>query len=302
MKLTLRQMEYIVAIAETGQFALAARRLNVSQPSLSAQVADLEQACGGKLFLRGRSGATLTPLGQDAVLRIRKILREVDDLKHTLRGGGMNGQIKLGVLPSIGPYLLPPVVHNLHRHFPDVRLVVRELNTVDLEKHLRSVQLDMIISTPEDHPGTFQIPLFREKLWAAVAKDDPLAQSAYPVPLSVLAGRMFLTLEKGHRLSAIVHGLADKAQAFVSEEYQGTSLDAVRLMAATGAGVAILPDVYARTEARRGSDVHLLPIQDPAAQRDICLALSRAPDRADQINDLASLIIQAHANITQIRV
>jgi len=79
MKLTLRQMEYIVAIAETGQFALAARRLNVSQPSLSAQVADLEQACGGKLFLRGRSGATLTPLGQDAVLRIRKILREVDD-------------------------------------------------------------------------------------------------------------------------------------------------------------------------------------------------------------------------------
>lgn len=279
MRPTLRQLEYIVAIAETGQIGLAATQLNVSQPSLSAQLAEVEADLGTTLFQRGRAGAKITPTGEEVVRRARQILHEIQDLRASARGGGIfQGRLRLGVLPSIGPYLLPGAVRRLHREHPALRLIIREESTRDLDEGLRSGRLDMIISTPEDHPGSRSAHLFTESLWAAVARDHPHLRRYKSIKLSDLSGETLLTLGSSHRLSHIVAGLAAQAGGRVSDEYEGTSLDAIRLMAATGAGVAILPSIYAATEVRRGTDVSLHAVDDPAASRDISLIQPQRPD------------------------
>lgn len=278
MRPTLRQLEYIVAIAETGQVGLAAAKLNVSQPSLSAQLAEVEQDLGATLFQRGRSGSKITPVGEDVVRRARQILHELEDLRAAAQGGGIfQGRLRLGVLPSVGPYLLPGVVQRLHKEHPSFRLIVREENTRDLDEGLRSGRLDMVISTPEDHPGARQDHLFTEKLWAAVAHDHPLSRGAKSLQLADLKGQTLLTLGTRHRLSHIVAGLAASGGGRVSDEYEGTSLDAIRLMAAAGAGIAILPSIYAAIEARRGTDVRLFAINAPSASRDIALIQPQLP-------------------------
>lgn len=291
MRPTLRQLEYIVAVAETGQVGLAAAQLNVSQPSLSAQLAEVEADLGVVLFQRGRAGAKITPAGEEVVRRARQILHELQDLRAAARGGGIfQGRLRLGVLPSIGPYLLPGVVQRLHREHPSFRLIVREESTRDLNEGLRSGRLDMIISTPEDHPGARKAHLFTEKLWAAMALDHPMAQRRKDVTLADLAGETCLTLGAGHRLSHIVAGLAARAGGRVSDEYEGTSLDAVRLMAATGAGIAILPSIYAATEARRGTDVSLHALNDPAASREIALIQPQLPQTRPGSDVLAEIL------------
>ncbi len=286
MKPTLRQMEYIVTVAETGRFGVAASKLNVSQPSLSAQIADTEAFLGVRIFNRGRTGATQTKEGEDIVRRARLILRDVEDLRVSVRDKDvLAGRLRLGVLSSVGPYLLPSVVSDIHKNHPTLRLVVREENTQELEEGLKSGRLDMVISSPEDHPGTLQIPLFQERLWAAFAVDDPLAENTGPIALKKLAGQTLLTLGRAYRLSNLVSSLAAKCGGYVSDEYEGTSLDAIRLMAATGAGVAILPQLYAQTEALRGRDIVLREIIDTSAARQIALIMpsSETVDSGGQI-------------------
>ena len=272
LKPTIRQLEYAVAVADTGQFGLAAKRLNVSQPSLSAQIAELEIALDLRIFSRGRNGATPTAGGHEIIRRARQVLREVEDMVALSRNEGLfGGRLRLGVLPSVGPYLLPEVVRKLHVENPELRLVLKEESTLRLEDDLRSGRLDMIISTPEDHLGTHQVPLFTERLWAAVASDDPLAEGKSPLSLEDLQGRTLLTLDRSHRLSRIVHMLAQDSGATVLDDYQGTSMDAIRLMAATGSGIAILPHIYTATEARRGSDVALRPFKKGLVERKLAL-------------------------------
>lgn len=291
MRPTLRQLEYIVAVADMGQVGLAASQLNVSQPSLSAQLADVEADLGITLFQRGRAGAKITPVGKEIVRRARQILHELEDLRAAAQGVGIfHGRLRLGVLPSIGPYLLPEVVRRLHVEHPSFRLIVREESTRDLSEGLRSGRLDMIISTPEDHPGARKAHLFTEHLWAAVALDHPLAQSKSALTIGDLQGQTLLTLGTTHRLSHIVAGLAAHAGGRVSDEYEGTSLDAIRLMAATGAGIAILPSIYAATEARRGTDVCLLAINDTAANRDLALIQPQLPEPRPGSEVLADIL------------
>ncbi|MCG7495218.1 hydrogen peroxide-inducible genes activator [Thalassobius sp. Cn5-15] len=299
MRPTLRQLEYIIAIAETGKISLAAARLNVSQPSLSAQLSEVEADLDTPLFQRGRAGAKITPAGEEVVRRARQILHDLKDLRAAARGDGIfQGRLRLGVLPSIGPYLLPGVVRRLHHEHPHFRLIVREENTRELDEGLRSGRLDMVISTPEDHPGTSAAALFTEHLWAALAQDHPLAQDpGETLPLTALTGQTLLTLGTGHRLSHIVAGLAATAGGRVSDEYEGTSLDAIRLMAATGAGIAILPSIYAATERHRGTDVKLIQIAHRNAQRDIALIQPNLPTPRPGSEVLADVLRSEAATI-----
>ncbi len=289
MRPTLRQLQYIVTVAETGFFGEAARRLHVSQPSLSSQIADVETSLGVALFERGRNGAILTPRGEEFVRRARFILKQVEDLKITAQqgGGGLSGRIRLGVLPSIGPYLLPSAVLHLHSEFPKLRLGVRDENTVDLERGLFDGRLDTVISTAQDHPGTTGLTLFSEDMWICVAPDHPLAACDSPVELSQLTGETLLSLGSGNRLAIIVQSIADQARAHVSSEYEGTSLDAIRQMAAMGAGVAVLPSLYTQREARRDAGLCLRRIKEPMARRDISLIWRKSSPLAEDMSILA---------------
>jgi LysR family hydrogen peroxide-inducible transcriptional activator len=184
--------------------------------------------------------------------------------------------LRLGVLPSIGPYLLPQAIKEVHRLRPGLRIVVREENTRDLEQGLKSGRFDLILSTPEDHPNTVQHRLFNEPLWVAVAVDDVLAQDPQGVSAAELQNRLFLTLDQSHRLSRIVYALAAECGGVVSDEYEGTTLDSIVLMAASGVGVAVLPDLFARRQGIYRDEVRLRPLSIPNANRDIALLARNA--------------------------
>ena len=124
---------------------------------------------GVRLFQRSRSGVRITPVGEEILRRARQIVHDIHDLRAVVQGGGLfQGRLRLGVLPSIGPYLLPNIVQKLHREHPSLRIIIREENTQELDEGLRSGRLDMIISTPEDHPAALSLEIVKEKLWVAM--------------------------------------------------------------------------------------------------------------------------------------
>lgn len=297
MRPTLRQLQYIVAVSETGRFHEAAKRMNVSQPSLSAQIADVEQQLGVQLIERGRNGALMTPYGEEFVQRARLILRDVEDLKSAMRArdGDLSGRIRLGVLPSVGPYLLPPVVKDLHRTYPKLRLVIEEHWTNALQAQLLEGTLDCAISTPEDHKDMTSVQLFEEQLWICAAPDDPLAGSG-PIRIEDLHGREILSVGQSHRLSLAVSDVATTADAQISSVFSGTSLDAIRHMAATGAGIAILPAIYALSEASRDADLVLRPIDHPLAKRRVALIWRGTSPLSESFERMADILREdAHA-------
>lgn len=299
MKPTLRQMEYLVAIAETGSFSEAAKRTHVSQPSLSTQVKDMEGHLGTPLLERSRQGAILTPIGEAVVARARIILRDVETMKLLTRESenSLVGQVRLGVLPSIGPYLLPLAVRTLHANYPELRIGVREERTIDLQTHLTDGRFDMIISTPEDHPDTQSLPLLTENLYACMAEDDPLAVSRDPITIAELQGRDLLSLGSGNKLTTIVRGIADRAGASVNAEYEGTSLDAIRQMSAMGGSVAILPSLYAISEAKKDAALIVRPIDHPLAKRPVSLIWRQSSPLADKFTKIGAVLAQTAKSI-----
>lgn len=301
MRPTLRQLQYLVAIADTKRFGQAAKSLHVSQPSLSAQINELENELGVSLIERGRHGALLTPSGEDIAQRARLILRDVGDLKASALEGQQNfgGRLKLGVLASIGPYLLPTATIRLHAQFPELRLSVQEEKTTDLEAHLSSGQFDIIISTAQDHPGHRAAKLFDEQLWACAAPDDPMSAENGDLPISALKNRQLLSLGPGHRLSQLIAEIARKAGGQVSEEYQGTSLDAARQMAIMGAGVAVLPSLYVKREAQRDADLTLRPIDHKSARRTISLIWRERSPLAQRFKQISATLKQTATELLQ---
>ena len=299
MRPTLRQMQYLIAVADTGKFGDAARAVNVSQPSLSAQIAEMEASLGVQLIERSRRGAMLTGAGEELVRRARRILREVEDLKAVARFGRreLSGRLRLGVLPTICPYLLPLATRDLHTRFPDLRLSVREERTVDLDEHLQKGEFDTIISSPIDHENVHHEPLFSERLYVCAPAEDPLARGEGPVRLKDLKGRALLTLGQGHRLNAIIRELAAASGAEVSSEYEGTSLDAIRLMAEMGAGVAILPSLYALSEARLDRGLNARLIDHPLARREISLIWRDTSPLEASLKELAAPLRSAAAKL-----
>jgi LysR family hydrogen peroxide-inducible transcriptional activator len=294
MRPTLRQLQYFVAVADAGRFIDAADRLNVSQPSLSAQIADMEVELGTVLFERRRSGVTLTPLGADLIIRARLILRDVEDFRAAARqtDGQLAGRLQLGVVPSIGPYLLPDATKRLHAIFPELRLAVREERTADLGIHLSDGRLDAIISNAADHPNTRSVELFREQLWISMSPDHPLALEAGPITLADLKGRVLLSLGRGHGLGQITKDLARQAGGHVSTEYEGTSLDAIRQMAVMGAGLAVLPSLYVASEARWDKDLVVRRIDHDGVHRDISLIWRTASPVAAHFLQLGDVLME----------
>ena len=269
----------------------AAKRTFVSQPSLSIQIKDMEEQLGASLVERGRKGALLTPLGAEVVSRARIILRQVEELKVLSReaSGTLAGRVRLGVLPTVGPYLLPQVARKLHSDYPDLRLSVREERTIDLEAHLSDGRFDVIISTPEDHPGTKSHPIVVENVYICIAPDDPLARDRGPISIDALKDREFLTLGPGHKFSTVVKNLARLSQASTSGTYEGTSLDAIRQMASMGSGIAVLPSLYAISEAKRDPQLIVRPIEHPLAQRQISLIWRESSPMSAKFDTIAAV-------------
>jgi LysR family hydrogen peroxide-inducible transcriptional activator len=284
MRPSLRQIQYFVAVADHEAFGPAARSLNVTQPSLSKQLAEMEAQLGVKLFERTSRKVALTPVGRLLLVKARTLLQDAHEFRALALGnsGLFGSRLAIGVLPSVGAYLMPIASRQLHSLYPDLRLVVQEGATNDLIAQLGQGKLDAVIGTQTSQPGVESISLFAETLWICCASEDPLCRQHDPVSLRDLEGRTLISLSPEYKLAAIVERIAQLANAFVSRDYQSGSLDAVRQMAVMGAGVAVLPSLYALGEAVRDPDFVVRRIDHVDALHEVFLHWrSRSSHSAD---------------------
>lgn len=293
---TLRQLSLLVAVAKAGRFKLAAERANISQPGLSEQIAQLEHNLGARLFERGRYGARLTPLGEEIAKRTLHILAQVQELEDAVivAKDNLGGLIRLGTLPTVGPYLLPSVIPELHSAYPALRLYVREHRTSELEARLREGAFDVLLSTqPDEVEGLVVEPLFQEPLLLGLASDHSLATKRV-VEVGDLEGEKILTLETGHYLSVRARGLAEMAHAQLQVDYEGTSLDSLRQMVGLGMGVSLFPALYVQSEILNDEAVVVREISIRDATRWISLVWRRSSPRKESFLRLAG-VLRAHA-------
>jgi len=303
MRPTLRQIEYFVAVAEHGAFGAAADALAVSQPSLSKQLGTMEDELGVRLFERTSRRVALTPTGKAVLARARSILSEVRDFKAVARGTTslFAARLSIGVLPSVGAYFMPIANRRLHTLYPDLRLLVQEGATRQLLDMLKDGAIDAVIGTPTNDPEFDSVPLFEEALWVCAASDDSLSLGTGPVQLSDLANSPLLSLSAGFSLHDLVEQLATKAGTYLSRDYQGGSLDAVRQMAVMGAGVAILPSLYALAEAVRDPEFKVRRLDHPDAVHPIALHWRRSSPAAQDFKRLAKELIAVKQEIRATR-
>ncbi|MEM7710817.1 MAG: LysR substrate-binding domain-containing protein [Pseudomonadota bacterium] len=302
MRPTLRQIEYFIAVAEHRAFGAAATALAVSQPSLSKQLAAMEAELGTRLFERTSRSVTLTPTGRAVLARGRSILNEVRDFKAIAKGAAslFAARLSIGVLPSVGAYFMPIANRRLHQLYPDLRLVVQEGATRDLLEMLRDGRIDAVIGAPTNDPDFDSVPLFEETLWICAASDDPLSSDRGPVRLVDLADRPLLSLSAGFSLHDLVQRLASEAGTYVSRDYEGASLDAVRQMAVMGAGIAVLPSLYALAEAVRDPEFIVRRLDHPDAVHAIALHWRRTSP-AEDFKRLAADLVQVKGEIRSAR-
>lgn len=289
---TLRQFRYLVTLADEGSFVQAARKANVSQPSLSQQIKALEDRLGVRLVDRTANGAILTPIGRTVVARARGVLADVRDIEALAArwSDELSGTLKLGTTPTLGPYLLSPIIAELHRTAPELRLYVREGIPDEQALELSRGNLDVLLGPLPINGDDLEVePLFREPLRLVAAVDDELAAAAQVDP-DALKGRALLTLDRRHHLHRQVAEIAAAYQMRLSPDYEGTSLDSLHQMAASGLGLTVLPALYLGSEVGGSTGLAPLKIRGWRAHRSVALAWRRASSMAPAFRLLAEQV------------
>jgi LysR family hydrogen peroxide-inducible transcriptional activator len=271
---TLRQLEYFVAVAEASSFRRAAERLRVSQPTLTNQILALEQTLGLTLFERSRAGTKPTAATRELLVGARRVLEEAQGFldQAVAFSRGPAGTYRLGVTPTLGPYLLPHILPHIHRRYTALQLYVREAAPRDLEAGLAAGEHDLILTAlPVGEPRLAVVPLIREPLKLVMSAEHPLSDRARIEPRD-LAGESVLTLEEHHHFHHQVERLCDRLGARILRDYEGTSLDTLRHMVTMGMGIAFLPALYVRSEIHQPRELRVTNVHGEAIHRTHALA------------------------------
>ncbi len=289
---TLQQLRYLVAVAETLHFRRAAEMTHVTQPTLSGQLRELEDKLGVQLVERSRAKIILTPIGKEIAVRSRTVLRDVQDIVELAKHGQslLGGTIRLGVLQSLGPYLLPHILAELHQSFPNLKLYIREGMPKVLLDSLDDGNLDLLLfPLPVKGTDLQSARLFSEPLWIVTPRDHLLATKENAAR-SDLKGETVLTLEPGHRLHDQVRDLCNQFGANLSLDYEGTSLDTLRHMVGMGMGLSFLPALYVRAEVVQDEQVVARQMHPRAPFRMIGMIWRRHSSRQEEFFTLAGFI------------
>jgi len=290
--MNLRDLDYLVAVAEHQHFGRAAEACHVSQPTLSTQLKKLERELGVQLVERNARHAMLTEAGERVVERARVIQNETDTIREIARRAKQpeSGRLRIGLFPTLGPYLLPHVVPNVHARFPNLELLLVEDKTEVVLQQLRDGRLDVaVLALPVDGDQLHEEFLFEEDFVLAVPADDPLASIEGPAPLSVLAGARVLLLDDGHCLRAQALSVCELSGASERSGFRATSLETLRQMVAAGVGVTLLPDLAVQPPVPASPDVRLIRFAEPVPRRRIAMFWRRSSIYADFLPELAEL-------------
>jgi LysR family transcriptional regulator, hydrogen peroxide-inducible genes activator len=291
-QLTLKHLRYFEALSRHRHFGRAAEASSISQPALSLQVKELEDILGAALVERGPRQIRLTPLGEDFALRARDVLRSVDELAALARAstGPLSGRLRLGVIPTVAPYLLPHLIRHLAARFPDLELRPREAVTQKLVRDLAEGRLDVaLVALPVSEPSLVEHPLFEEEFLLV----RPAAQADRPVPtLEALRDMPLLLLEEGHCFRDQAISFCKLPSALSGEIMEGSSLTTLVQMVGAGMGVTLIPEMAAAIETR-SAEVALHRLPDPRPSRMIGLVWRRSNPLAGQLADLARALATA---------
>jgi LysR family hydrogen peroxide-inducible transcriptional activator len=274
--ITLRQLQYIVAVAEHRNFRKAAAACHVSQPSLSAQVAQAEDTLGVRLFERGRTGVVVTAAGKAVADQGRALCAQTEALLEAARlfGEPFAGRLRVGVIPTVAPYLLPEVAPGLRKRYPKLTLLWSEEKTEILVQRLARAELDAAILALEAEIGDLDsIVLGQDPFVFAAAAGHPLASSHKPLHPEDLEGEQVLLLDDGHCFRKQVLSFCSRSGADEAG-YRATSLSTLVQMTAGGVGVTLLPSLALPVENRHGV-LHVRPFAPIAPSRTLALCWRR---------------------------
>jgi LysR family hydrogen peroxide-inducible transcriptional activator len=296
MELKLKDLRYLVAVADLRHFGRAAARCFVSQPTLSAQLKKLEQSLGVQLIERAPHKVALTPAGEEIVARARRIIEASDEMVTLARSqrDPLAGRLRLALLPTIGPYLLPQVAPLIRKSLPRLELHLYEHQTVPMLEKLHAGELDLgILALPVALDGLEARELYREPFTVALPDGHALAGRA-ALRVADLKGERLLLLEDGHCLRDQALEVCSKVGVREQQDFRATSLETLRQMVATGAGVTLLPELAGRGAYRNARGVALRPFAKPAPVRHIGAVWRKSTARRAAIEALCKLI-GAHA-------
>ena len=287
--LTLKQLRYFEALALQGHFGRAADMCAISQPALSVQIKELEQALGTQLFERSARQVRLTPFGELFALRVRAILRRVDDLGDLARAAqtDMVGKLRLGVIPTIAPYLLPRVIGHLAVQHPDLDVHVKETQTEKLIAELIAGRMDTaILALPISEPALVEIPLFTEKFVLVRSRAD----AGKPVPdRASLREMRLLLLEEGHCFRDQALSFCGMRSTLAREGMEGSSLSTLVQMVGTGIGVTLIPEMAVEVETRSAS-VSITRFAEPQPERMIGMVWRKTSPMAEHLRKIAQVV------------
>jgi LysR family hydrogen peroxide-inducible transcriptional activator len=289
--MTLTELRYIVAVADERHFGRAAERCHVSQPSLSASVAKLEDELGVKLFERGKRGVALTAIGEEVVAQARRALEEAARVKAVAQQGRnpLKGTLRLGVIHTIAPYVLPDLVAALKRSAPEMPLDIEENTTETLDRMLKAGEIDVVLlSLPYEEPGISTQALYDEEFRVIVPRGHPFARRKSIRAEELDTGELLL-LPVGHCLRDQVLDACREFSRPPPPGRQGNSLETLRSMVASGAGITVLP-ASALTPRYANSLVKVIDFAPPVPMRRVALAWRRAFARTAAVDVLAETI------------
>ena len=287
--LTLKQLRYFEALARAGHFGRAAEASAISQPALSMQIKDLEEGLGTALFDRGARAVRLTGFGEEFAGRAREILRLVEELEDASRMARdqMAGRLRLGVIPTVAPYLLPRVIGELTSAYPALELQLRETITPKLLQELGEGRLDCaIVALPVSEPSLVEVPLFSEDFVLV----RPLADADKPVPSPATLREMrLLLLEEGHCFRDQALSFCKLQAAEPRELMDGSSLTTLVQMVGAGIGVTLIPDMAVAVETRL-APVSVAAFAAPRPSRQIGMVWRRTSPLARQLVQIAEVV------------
>lgn len=291
---TLKQLRYFDALARETHFGRAADACSVTQPALSMQIQELEASLGIPLVERTRGGIRLTPKGLEIAVRAQRLLNDVRNLidyaKHS--AGVLSGTLRVGVIPSVAPYLLPPLLPLLRTAYPDIELHIRETQTQPLLAELVDGKLDvLLLALPLKHPDIETLPLFSDRFLLAVPKSKKLS-GRVRATADLIESENLLLLEEGHCLrdQALTYCSLQKVDAV--NAFGASSLATIVEMVAAGLGITLLPEICVGVEGR-SRDIKMIRFVEPEPARSIGLVWRRSTARRDDFLALSKLVLEA---------
>jgi LysR family hydrogen peroxide-inducible transcriptional activator len=294
--LKLKDLRYLVAVADARHFGRAAERSFVSQPTLSAQIKKLEEYLGVQLIERSPKRVSLTVAGEEIVERARRIVEASEEIVELAKGhrDPLAGRLKLALLPTIGPYLLPNVAGKLRRQLPRLELMLYEYQTDVMLEKLHSGEIDVgILALPVPMDGLESYELYREPFTVALPVNHRLASRA-SIKVSDLKDETLLLLEDGHCLRDQALDICSGSGIHEKQDFRATSLETLRQMVAAGVGITLLPELAGRGAYGAARGVSIKPFAKPVPARTIGALWRKSSARREAILALSKLI-EAHA-------